>query len=168
MTDDLATLFAFDRWANARMFEACRKVLFERYGEEIITGRASLRSTVVHIVAATEVWKRRFLEQPVDGFIPESELLTIDDAASLSEANHDAFDHLIRNLTPDRLAAPFTYRNLRGQVTTTPLWAAIRHVVNHATYHRGQVASKLARLGVEAPVTDFLDYAIEQTPQPGS
>lgn len=168
MTDDLPTLFAYDRWANARMFDACRKVPVERYGDEILPGWASLRSTVVHIVAATELWSRRFLEQPTTGFIPESELPTIEAAARLSDANHDAFDQLVRNLTPDRLTALFTYRNLRGQTTTAPLWAALRHVVNHATYHRGQVASKLARLGVEAPVTDFVYYAIEQTPQAGS
>jgi uncharacterized damage-inducible protein DinB len=49
----------------------------------------------------------------------------------------------------------------------SPLWTALRHVVNHVTYHQGQVASKLARLGLEAPITDYLYYAIEQTPQPG-
>ncbi len=167
MTDDLPTLFAYDRWASTRMFEACRKVPVERYGEEIIPGWASLRSTVVHIVAATELWSRRFRELPTTGFIPESELLTIEATAKLSEANHDAFDQLVRNLTSERLAAPFTYKNLKGETATAPLWAALRHVVNHASYHRGQVASKLARLGVEAPVTDFVYYAIEQTVQAG-
>ena len=58
------------------------------------------------------------------------------------------------------------WRDSKGQTYTVPLWAALRHVVNHATYHRGQAASKLARLGVEAPVTDLVYWAIEQTPQP--
>jgi uncharacterized damage-inducible protein DinB len=40
----------------------------------------------------------------------------------------------------------------------------LRHVVNHPTYHRGQVASKLKRLGVEQPATDFLFWALEQMP----
>jgi uncharacterized damage-inducible protein DinB len=33
------------------------------------------------------------------------------------------------------------------------------------TYHRGQVASKLKRLGVEQPATDFVDWAFEQIRQ---
>jgi len=39
-------------------------------------------------------------------------------------------------------------------------------VVNHASYHRGQVASKLKRFGVEPPVTDLVAWAIERTPRP--
>ena len=41
----------------------------------------------------------------------------------------------------------------------------LRHLVNHSTYHRGQVAAKLKRLGVEPPATDLVFWAIEQTPQ---
>jgi uncharacterized damage-inducible protein DinB len=162
MNDDLITLFAYDRWANARMFDACHKVPLDRYAEEVVPGWPSLRSTVVHLVAATNLWKQRFLGQPIDHFITESELATIDDAARLSLANHDAYDQLLRNLSPENLVGLFTYRNLKGQTVTAPLWTALRHVVNHATYHRGQVASKLGRLGVEAPITDFIYYAIEQ------
>ena len=167
MTDDLATLFAYNRWADARMLDACRQVPPERYGEELAPGWASLRSSVAHIAGATDLWVRRFLGQPADAFVPESELATPAAAARLSAAALGTLDRMALELTPEQLAAPFTYRNLRGQVATVPLWAALRHVVNHATYHRGQVASKLRRLGVEPPVTDLVYFAIEQTPQPG-
>jgi uncharacterized damage-inducible protein DinB len=43
----------------------------------------------------------------------------------------------------------------------------LRHVVNHSTYHRGQVASKLKRFGVEQPLTDFVFWVMEQAPQQG-
>src|SRR5262249_10298600 len=49
-------------------------------------------------------------------------------------------------LTPDWLATPLTYSR-RGQTATLPPWAVLRHIVNHTTYHRGQVASKLKRFG---------------------
>jgi uncharacterized damage-inducible protein DinB len=41
----------------------------------------------------------------------------------------------------------------------------LRHVVNHTTYHRGQVAAKLKRFGVQQPETDFVYWAMEQVPQ---
>jgi uncharacterized damage-inducible protein DinB len=53
---------------------------------------------------------------------------------------------------------------IRGKSWVLPPWAVLRHVVNHATYHRGQVASKLKRLGVEQPPTDFVLWALEQMP----
>jgi uncharacterized damage-inducible protein DinB len=52
-----------------------------------------------------------------------------------------------------------------GHTFTLPRWALLRHIVHHSTYHRGQVASKLSRFGIEQPVTDFFFWVIEQLPQ---
>lgn len=32
------------------------------------------------------------------------------------------------------------------------------HVVNHSTYHRGQLASLRVALGVQVPVSDYMTY----------
>jgi uncharacterized damage-inducible protein DinB len=34
----------------------------------------------------------------------------------------------------------------------------MQHVVNHSTYHRGQVVTMLKQLGVQVPSTDLLLY----------
>lgn len=165
MTDDLATLFAYNRWADARVIEACRSVPADRYAAEVAPGWASLRSTIVHMAGAADIWAKRFLGEPVARFYVETDLPTLDEAAQLLTSSQDRLERLVAERSPEALSAPFTYRNMRGITASVPLWAALRHVVNHATYHRGQVASKLKQLGVEPPVTDFVFYAIEQTPQ---
>lgn len=53
----------------------------------------------------------------------------------------------------------------RGRTATLPPWVVLRHVVNHATYHRGQVASKLKRFGVVQQETDLVHWAFERIPQ---
>ena len=40
------------------------------------------------------------------------------------------------------------------------------HVVNHATYHRGQVASKLRLLGLAPPITDLAAWASRPADRP--
>ena len=162
MTDDLASLFAYDRWAEARMIDACRLVPADRYGAEPAPGWSSVRASAAHVAGASDLWLHRFLGRPAAGFLPESELATPDALAARSALTHDGFDALIAGLTPGQLAAPFTWTNIRGETHVAPLWAALRHAVNHATYHRGQVASKLRLLGVESPVTDFVYWAIER------
>ena len=166
MTDDLASLLAYNRWADAQLLDACRAVPPDRYAAEIVPGWASLRSTVAHIAAGTDLRTRRFLGQPADAFVPEGEMPTPEEAAGLLAAAHDALDRFQADCTPERLAAPFTYRNIRKEVFTLPLWAALRHVVNHETYLRGQAATKLKRLGFEPPATDLSMWAFGQTPQP--
>jgi uncharacterized damage-inducible protein DinB len=53
----------------------------------------------------------------------------------------------------------------RGRTVVLPPWVVLHHVVNHTTYHRGQVASKLKRFGVQQPETDLVYWALEQVPQ---
>ena len=91
------------------------------------------------------------------------------DAADLTQETflraYRTFDTLLPTLTPEFLATPRTFSR-RGRTASLPPWAVLRHVVNHTTYHRGQVASKLKRFGVQQPDTDLVYYALEQVPQP--
>jgi len=162
MQDDLKSLFAYNRWADGRVLQACRALKPGDYEREPIPGRGSIRSTLVHVADAATIWARR-----IEGGMPEArrtvaEVPTLDDVARLFDEGHDAFDRLIATLPPDRLSAIWSYRNLEGKTLELPLWAVFRHVVNHGTYHRGQVASKFGHLGATPPPTDFVLWAIEK------
>jgi uncharacterized damage-inducible protein DinB len=165
MIDDLLALYAYNRWADDRVVAAARRLTSEQYLQEPTPGWSSTRATLVHLADATNMWARRLRGEAVTARATEAEFPTLDDAARLFDTAHDAFDRLLPTFTPERLAAVWTYRTLEGRELRLPLWAVLRHVVNHATYHRGQVASKLKRLGVDPLATDFVLWAIEQTPQ---
>ena len=94
----------------------------------------------------------------------EAELVTVDDVAQLLERGYRSFEKLRPTLTPERLNTVLTLGAV-GRTFTLPRWAILRHIVNHSTYHRGQVASKLRRFGTEPPNTDFFWWVIEQIPQ---
>jgi uncharacterized damage-inducible protein DinB len=89
---------------------------------------------------------------------------TVDDAARLLERAYRRFEELCPTLTPERLNTVLTVRG-PGFTATLPRSAILRHIVNHANYHRGQVACKLKRSGIELPNTDFFFWVIEQIPQ---
>ena len=164
MQDDLAALFAYDRWANGKVLDACRKLTPEQFVAEPVPGWSSVRSTVYHIATATEANLRTLAGDPRDGFPAEADLATVDDVARLLERAYGRFEELRLTLTPERLHNVLTLRAI-GRTFTLPRWAMLRHVVNHSTYHRGQVASKLKRFGIEQPNTDFFFWAIEQIAQ---
>ena len=123
-----------------------------------------MRSTIYHIALATE-WNLRTLAGDPDESIPtEADVATVDDVARLQERASRRFEELRPTLTPGRLNTVLTLRAI-GRTFTLPRWAMLRHVVNHSTYHRGQVASKLKRFGIEQSITDFFWWMIEQVPQ---
>ena len=164
MKDDFASLFAFNRWANGKMLDACRRLTPEQYAAEPVPGWSSVRSTVVHIALVTEGWLRGLAADPDESMATEAELPTVADAERLLGRAYRRLDELLPTLTPERLGTPVTLRR-RGRTATLPPWAVLRHLVNHTTYHRGQVASKLKRFGVQQPETDFVYWVFEQVPQ---
>jgi uncharacterized damage-inducible protein DinB len=164
MNDDFPALFAFNRWANAKMLDACRKLSAEQYIAEPVPGWSSVRFTVHHIAIVTDGWLRGLAADPDETIPTESDLATVDDAERLLQRAYQRFDDLLPTLTPERLATPMTYRR-RGRSATLPPWVVLRHIVNHTTYHRGQVASKLKRFGIQQAETDLVYWAFEQIPQ---
>ena len=164
MQDDVVALFAYDRWANAKVFDACRKLTAEQYVAEPVPGWSSVRSTICHIALVTEFHLRTPAGDPDDRISTEADLATVDDAARLLERAYRRFEELRPTLTPERLNTLLTLRAI-GRTFTLPRWAILRHIVNHSSYHRGQVASKLNRFGIEQSITDFFWWVIEQVPQ---
>ncbi len=164
MQDDIVALFAYDRWANIKMLDACRKLTAEQYLAEPIPGWSSVRSTVYHIAIATD-WNLRKVAGDLDESIPsEADVAAVDDAARLMEHSCRRFEELRPTFNPERLNTMLMLPAI-GRTFTLPVWAMLRHIVNHSTYHRGQIASKLKRFGIEQPNTDFFFWMIEQIPQ---
>ena len=161
MNDDLISLYAFNRWAERKMLDACRKLSPEQYAAEPVPGWSSIRSSIVHIANATEGWIRALNREEVPSRATEDDLPTVDDVERRLEPVYAILDAVLPGLTPEQLTTPRTFSSRRGSIVLPP-WTVLRHVVNHATYHRGQVASKLKRLGVEQPATDFIFWAFEQ------
>ena len=169
MQDDVVALFSYDRWANTKVLDACLELTAEQYVAEPVPGWSSVRSTIYHIALVTE-FHLRTLAGDLDESIPtEADLATVDDAARLLERAYRRFEELRPTLMPERLNTMLTLRGRDDRIGdytfTMPRWALLRHIVNHSTYHRGQVASKLKRFGIEQPVSDFFFWVIEQIPQ---
>jgi uncharacterized damage-inducible protein DinB len=161
MNDDFASLFAYNRWANDKVLAACRHLTQAQFEAEPVPGWPSVRSTVAHIALVTEGWLAGLAGKADDHPMTADDLVTVDDIQRLLERAYAIVDELLPVLSPLRLATPQLLQR-GGRSATLPPWAVMRHVVNHSTYHRGQVASKLKRFGVAQPDTDFIFWVFEQ------
>ncbi|HKI21365.1 MAG TPA: DinB family protein [Isosphaeraceae bacterium] len=165
INDDIVSLYAFNRWADRKVLQACRSLSQEQYLAEPVPGWSSVSSTILHITMVTDAWLRGLTGEVIERFLTEAEVATIDDADRCLDAAYETLDRLPIG-SPEWLNTPMTLRG-RGRSLVLPPWAILRHVVNHSSYHRGQVASKLKRFGIEQPATDLLFWAIEQSAPQG-
>jgi len=161
INDDIASLYDFNRWADRKVLQACRSLTAEQYVAEPVPGWSSVSSTILHIAMVTDGWLRGLTGEVVEKFLTEAEVATPDDAERCLDRAYETLNRLPFR-SPEWLSTPMTLRGA-GRTIVLPPWTILRHVVNHSSYHRGQVASKLKRCGIEQPATDLLFWAMEQS-----
>ena len=54
---------------------------------------------------------------------------------------------LVQALDDDGTEREIPYQLFNGMAGTTRVWHLVQHLVNHATFHRGQLATMLRQLG---------------------
>ena len=147
---DVGTLLAYNRWANGRLLKAASRLSAEDFTRDLGASFGSVRGTLLHVL-----WgERRWLQFWQDGsFTPEANADTFPDTAALHAAwsvldcDREAF---AASLTDERLSTRVAVRD-----HTYTLADLIQHILNHSTYHRGQVVLLLRQLGQAPPATDY-------------
>ena len=58
---------------------------------------------------------------------------------------------VVERLGPAGVERMIEYKDMRGAPRSEVLWQMVQHVVNHGSYHRGQVTTMLRQLGASPP-----------------
>src|SRR4051794_6092563 len=113
MNDDFPTLYAYNRWADRLVLDACRTLSPEQYTAEPTPGWSSVRSTVVHLAIVTDGWLYGLTGEDAGAPPTEADLPTVDDAARLLDRADATFATLSEQMASEWLATPMTLR--RGE-----------------------------------------------------
>ncbi|HEX6100960.1 MAG TPA: DinB family protein [Thermoanaerobaculia bacterium] len=150
-------LFTYTEWANARFLECLRGLTDEQLAREIPSSFPSIRDTFAHMVFAEWLWLQRWKgESPTQRpeWTKDRSLETL--AARLREIESERAG-LLDSITDDDVRRDFPYRNLAGEPYSALLGELMTHVVNHATYHRGQLTTMIRQAGATPPSTDLVN-----------
>jgi uncharacterized damage-inducible protein DinB len=155
---DIELLYKYDRWANGLVFGCASKLTEEQFTRDLKSSHRSVRDTLAHIIAAEWIWLKRWL-----GTSPKSLLNPAEfpDLASLSSKLKEVETEQIQfidALTDEALAGMVAYTNTKGERWQYPLGHQMQHLVNHSSYHRGQVTTMLRQLGGEVASVDLLYF----------
>ena len=156
----LQTLYDYNYWARDQQLKACAALNEEQFLRPMGNSFSSVRDTLAHLVAVEWVWLER-----CKGYSPtRAEAVpyaaeTFPTLAVVEQRWRDTesgWRDYLRSVNPEKLLQPLSYVNIAGKRWTYPLWQVLLHLVNHQTYHRGQVTTLLRQLGAKATELDLL------------
>jgi uncharacterized damage-inducible protein DinB len=163
MLTEIRELYEYNRWANRRVLEVTAKLSAENFSKDLRNSFPSIRQTLVHVLSAEWIWMTRWKGSSPGG-IPESWNLSSHPALRTEWQNvENEQAEFVSTLTEEKLLATVAYRTTLGESYSNPLWQLMRHVVNHSTYHRGQITTMLRQLGADAIGTDLIYFYRERS-----
>lgn len=145
-------MFAYDFWAND---------LFIRAMETQLIAHPKVYILMSHILSANEIWLCRVQNRPA----PDENLwkpYTIQELREKAVLVNDLWKNQLTQLNATEINSEVIYQNSKGQKFSSSLIEILTHLINHGTYHRGQLASLFRQEGVIPPVTDFIAYIREK------
>jgi uncharacterized damage-inducible protein DinB len=138
----------FHYWARDRTLDAVEPLTSEQFTRDMGSSFRSIRDTLAHLYFAEWGWYSRWHGQSPTAW-PSAERFP--DVASLRAAwkEHETqMRALVEEVGEANLGRAFEYRLIDGTPGKTPFWQMVQHMVNHGTYHRGQVTTMLRQLGM--------------------
>jgi uncharacterized damage-inducible protein DinB len=162
MLDELRTLFAYNRWANLRLLDAVAPLTDAELGRDLGGSFPNVAAVLVHLLGAEWVWLRRWQGEAPASFPDVAQLTSVAAVRARWDALWEEQQTYLAGLDEAALGYDVAYKTFDGTPYRQPLHELIRHVVNHATYHRGQLAAMLRQLGRTPPSTDLVRFYREQ------
>ena len=159
-TSELRFLFSYNDWANDRTFGSLEQLATEQY-ERVIGGSfPSIRETAGHLASAEWVWLERW-----HGVSPRTaaEWSHAPSVATVRQHLSQVAERRSRyagSLTDADLSRPMAFTRFNGETATLPLDHQFRHLVNHSTYHRGQIAAMIRQVGGTPVGTDLINFKL--------
>ena len=161
--------YTYHQWANGRIFSRLNELPAAVYDREIKSVFSSIEEVIVHIYQTDGMWlsvmsgdsfeetmaiikqlKRNAAEKDLDGM---RELY-----ADLADRFESFFNE------QDDLDTVISIEHPRYGKLETPISSLVQHVVNHGTYHRGNITAMLRQQGHAGVPTDFVFFLYEDTP----
>jgi len=166
--NDVHLIFEYDSWANNRILRTVSALTAEHFTRDLRGGFRSVRDTLVHIIGGEWGWLTYWKEaSPSSAFLTDlwnrhDALFTADafpGVASVQLKRAEIEEEQVEfmsNVTNESLE-----RMLPFHTTQVKLAQLMQHMVNHSTYHRGQIALMMRQIGAEPVETDFHLFLVD-------
>jgi len=162
MLETIRLLYDYTRWADGKMLDVVSKLSPEQWTRDLGSSLKSARDTVAHIASAQWLWLSRWKGEAPRAMWPAAEFPSPAAVLDRWAPVRVELATFVAAQTEETLQKVHEYRRLNGEPMSTALGLMMLHVVNHSTYHRGQVTTLMRQLGAQPVSTDLIVYHAEK------
>ncbi len=156
--NDIQLLYEYNRWANAMVLESVSVLTNDQFTRDLVGSYRSVRDALVHIMSAEWIWLMRWKGTSPQAMLDPAGFFRLDPVrAKWSQIEREQAE-FVKGVTDESLDRVVAYVNTQGETWKYPLAHMMQHLVNHSSYHRGQVSLMMRQLGAEPVPTDFLVF----------
>ncbi|RUS47891.1 DinB family protein [Cohnella sp. AR92] len=155
MTESLLQAYAYHVWANERVMEYLKTLPTEVFNKELNLGFAAIADVISHLLSADGIWLSRLKEEGAAKSAPKPFLHVEEASESFRLLQRQYADYLASLDDADKQVR---YKNSAGEEFQNSVSEIFTHIVNHGTYHRGNITTMLRSLGYKGVATDYIVY----------
>jgi uncharacterized damage-inducible protein DinB len=152
----LNELFDYNYWARDRQLQTCADLTEEQFLRPLGNSFSSIRDTFAHLIGAEWLWLECWRGHLSNPMLSGKEFPTLAAVSERWRVVESEMRQYLAGLSEETLARPTTYVSPEGQSWTYTHWRTVMHLLNHQSYHRGQITTLLRQLGIRPPEVDFL------------
>lgn len=160
--EEIRQLYDYNAWANHRALSGAEKLSPEQFTQPMGSSFSSVRDTLAHICAAEWIWLERFQGRSPSA-LPKTEFPDVKALREHWTAQEERLLNFVHSVTQADIDREFEYNTLKFGTYRNPLWQSLLHLVNHGTYHRGQVTTMLRQHGADPLLMDLMHFYHEQS-----
>jgi uncharacterized damage-inducible protein DinB len=165
---EMRLLYEYNAWANHRSLEVASALTAEQFTHALGSSFSSVRDTLAHICGAEWMWLERFNGRSPSGLPDVKQFATYAELQKHWATQEQGLLSYVNGLTQEDLDHMVEYKTITSGIFRNARWQALQHVVNHGTYHRGQVTTLLRQLGAKPLGTDLIYFHRERAVNAGA
>jgi len=147
----------YNRWMNERLYVVCAEFSDAERRRDRGAFFSSIHGTLNHLLWGDRMWLGRFIgplcTHPAFG---ADMFEDFDELSRERRATDQAMLVWAGSLTDAWLVSTLEYHSrVDGKTRRLPAGAAVVHLFNHGTHHRGQLTTLIKQAGVDPGVTDL-------------
>src|SRR5215208_6616666 len=112
--EDILILYKYNQWANGKILSAAANVTAQQFLADATFPHGGLRSTLTHALFAEWIWRTRWEGTSPTVRIAADQFPTVESLRERWRNEENLLMEFVENVTDERLAKTFHYRNTKG------------------------------------------------------